>query len=187
MENNYEILKEYLGKKREGTLTNDEACMLTALIWSLKSKDPSTQVGACIVNEDGRVISTGYNGSPNGWDNNSFPWGNNVKEIGEENTKYPYVIHAEMNSILNYKGEDLKDSTMYVTLFPCTNCAKIIVQSGIKKLIYLNDDRKDTKDNKCAKLLLHACGVEYIDFSELKTDNYDKVKIMEYNLDKNNV
>jgi len=180
MENNYEILKEYLGKKREGTLTNDEAAMLTALIWSLKSKDPSTQVGACIVNEEGRVVSVGYNGAPNSWNNDDFPWGNNTQEIGEENTKYPYVIHAEMNSVLNCKNMDLKNLTIYVTLFPCSNCAKLIAQSGIKKVIYLNDDRKDTIDNICAKRLLNACGIEYIDFNELKTHNYNKVKIMKY-------
>lgn len=179
MKENYEIMKEYLGKKRNNTLTNDEASMLTALIWSLKSKDPSTQVGACIVNENGLLISSGYNGTPNAWNDDEFPWENNVDEIGEENTKYPYVIHAEMNSIANYKGFELKNSTMYVTLFPCSNCAKLIIQSGIKRLIYLNDDRKDNKDNKCAKILLKMNGVECIDFNELKTQNYDKVKIIE--------
>ena len=178
MKENYEIMREYLGKKRNNTLTNDEASMLTALIWSLKSKDPSTQVGSCIVNENGVLISSGYNGTPKDWNDDEFPWENNVEEIGEENTKYPYVIHAEMNAITNYKGLELKNSTMYVTLFPCSNCAKLIAQSGIKRLIYLNDDRKDTKDNKCAKILLKMSGVEYIDFNELKTQNYDDVKLI---------
>ena len=177
--NNYEILKEYLGKKREGTLSNDEVCMLTALIWSSKSKDPSTQVGACIVGEDGRVLSIGYNGTPNTWNNDEFPWGNNVDEIGEENTKYPYVIHAEMNAIMNYKGtlKDLKNSTIYVTLFPCSNCAKLIAQSGIKKVVYLVDNRKNTIDNKCAKILLKSCNVELKSYDELNTKTISEINL----------
>lgn len=180
----YEFMEEYLGGKREKTLTNDESSMLTAVIWALKSKDPSTQVGACIVNEDGRVLTTSYNGTPNNWNDKDFPWGNDVDNIGEENTKYPYVIHAEMNGIFNYKGSiaDFKDSTIYVTLFPCSNCAKLIVQSGIKRVVYLMDDRKDTKDNKTAKILLSTCGVDYIDFNKLKTKNYEDVpKKLKYN------
>lgn len=179
----YELMKEYLGGKREETLTNDESSMLTAMIWALKSKDPSTQVGSCFVNEEGRVISTGYNGTPKNWKDDDFPWRNDVDNIGERNTKYPYVIHAEMNGILNYKGSimDFRNSTLYVTLFPCSNCAKLIVQAGIKKVVYLVDDRKDTSDNKHAKILLKNCNVECIDFNELKTKNYEKIKLIEYN------
>lgn len=171
MGNNLEIIKEYLGKKRSDTLTNDDVCMINSVMWSLKSKDPSTQVGAYVVGKDGRVLSAGYNGTPNGWSDDDFPWRNDVKEIGEENTKYPYVIHAEMNSIMNYKGslKDFNNATIYVTLFPCVNCAKLIVQSGIKRVVYLHDDRKDTMDNICAKLLLKKCGVEIVDYSVLKT------------------
>lgn len=170
MSNQYEILKEFLGNKREGTLSNDDVSMLSALIWSSKSKDPSTQVGACIVSEDGRVLSIGYNGTPNNWNDDFFPWDNNT-QLGEENTKYPYVIHAEMNAIMNYKGsiKEFENSTIYVTLFPCSNCAKLIAQSGIKKVVYLTDDRKDTIDNKCAKILLKSCGIELISYKDLKT------------------
>lgn len=183
MSNQYEILKEFLGNKREGTLSNDDVSMLSALIWSSKSKDPSTQVGACIVSEDGRVLSTGYNGTPNNWNDDFFPWDNNT-QIGEENTKYPYVIHAEMNTIMNYKGslKDFKNSTIYVTLFPCSNCAKLIVQSGIKKVVYLADDRKDTKDNKCAKLLLKTCGIELINYNDLKTIKEVNLSLEEENI-----
>lgn len=177
MEVNFEIIKEYIGGKREGTITNDEASMLTALIWAAKSKDPSTQVGACFINPNGRVISTGYNGAPNGWHDEDFPWGN-AKEIGEENTKYPYVIHAEMNGIMNYDGplKDFDGSTVYVTLFPCTNCSKLLIQAGVKKVVYLIDDRKDTIDNKTSKLMLKQCGIEYIDFATL-TKNVSGIDI----------
>lgn len=189
MENIFEYFKEYLGGKREETITNHEASMLTAISWSLKSKDPSTQVGACIIHEDGRLLTAGYNGTPKGWDDESFPWDNKVSKIGEQNTKYPYVVHAEMNAICNYKGSnlDLKNSTIYVTLFPCANCAKLIVQSGIKRVIYLVDDRKDSLDestkreNLTTKLLLAKCGVEVISFDELKTINEVNVSLSENN------
>ena len=164
------FLEKYLGGKRLGTLNNDEAAMLTALSWASKSKDPSTQVGACIVNDDGRVLSTGYNGTPNNWCDEEFPWEDNKDGKGEINSKYPYVVHAEMNSFVNYCGsiKDFNNATMYVTLFPCSNCAKLIAQAGIKRVVYLMDDRKGTMDNICAKTLLEKCSVEYISFQELQ-------------------
>ena len=166
MSNGFNFLEEHLGKQRKQTLNNDEAAMATAVAWSLRSKDPSTQVGACIINEEGRLLSAGYNGTPNQWADEIFPWG---KDAEEENTKYPYVIHAEMNAISNFHGlkSDLRNSTMYVTLFPCTNCAKLIIQMGITKVVYLTDDRKESLDNICAKRLLDSCGIEYIDFETL--------------------
>jgi len=162
------FLEECLGGKRLGTISNDEAAMLTALSWAAKSKDPATQVGACIVNDDGKVLSAGYNGTPRCWSDDEFPWQKDDK-YGAENTKYPYVVHAEMNSFVNYGGsiKDFKNATIYVTLFPCSNCAKLIVQAGIKKVVYLMDDRVGTLDNDCAKLILDKCGVEYISFDEL--------------------
>jgi len=183
MENIFEMFKNYLGGKREGTITNHEAGMLTALTWSLKSKDPNTEVGACIIHKDGRVLSAGYNGTPNEWDDDSFPWDNKVSEIGEQNTKYPYVIHAEMNAICNYKGssKDFEGATIYVTLFPCSNCAKLIIQSGIKRVVYLVDDRKNSKnpdvkrENLTTKLMLARCNIEVIDFNELYP--YNKLEI----------
>ena len=173
------IFSFYLGGQRKDTFNNHEAAMACAVIWSLKSKDPSTQVGACIINNEGRHLSSGYNGTPIPWKDEVFPWGNDVKQIGEENTKYPYVIHAEMNAITNYRGSnvDLRDSTIYVTLFPCVNCAKLIVQSGIKKVVYLTDDRKATDDNKWAKRLFDNCGIEYIDFNTLiNTEGLENVE-----------
>ena len=175
MESIFEHFKEHLGGKRENTITNHEAAMLTAMTWALKSKDPNTQVGACIIHEDGRVLTTGYNGTPKEWNDDSFPWENNVSEIGEQNTKYPYVIHAEMNAICNYRGlkSDLENSTIYVTLFPCINCAKLIAQSGIKRVIYLVDDRLNSnnpdvrRENLTAKLLLAKNGVESVCFNEI--------------------
>ena len=178
MENSYEIPSNYLGGKREEHLDNNETCMLTAMLWAGRSKDPSTQVGACFVNKNGRVISAGYNGTPRNWNDELFPWGSNPKD-GEENIKYPYVIHAEMNGVLNYDGPktDFDGSTVFVTLFPCSNCAKLLIQLGVKKIVYLFDDRKETKDNICAKTLLKTCGVEYVDFKELCPNSLESLNM----------
>lgn len=185
MEENYEIPQEYLGGKSTDYLTIDATYMATALLWSARSKDPSTKVGACFVNEKGRIISVGYNGSPNMWDDDEFPWGRDIKN-GEVNTKYPYVIHAEMNGILNYNGssDDFNNSTLYVTLFPCSNCAKFLAQKGIKKIVYLSDKYKGTEDNTCAKILLNKCKIEYIDFNEL---NNNEIKDVVISLDTDNI
>lgn len=176
---NYEIPKEFLGGKREDNLylSNDNVCMLTAMLWASRSKDPSTQVGACYVNENGRIISIGYNGTPNKWSDDEFPW--DTKSKDEENIKYPYVIHAEMNGISNYSGpvSDFKNSTIYVTLFPCANCAKLLIQMGIKRVVYLYDTRKDSKDNLCAKILFEKCGVECIDFKTLNKEGLSNINL----------
>ena len=171
MENTYEIDEKFLGKKRDDYLPIESAYMATAIVWAGRSKDPSTQVGACFVNERGRIISVGYNGSPNKWSDDRFPWGKDMNK-GEENTKYPYVIHAEMNGILNYDGSslDFENSTCYVTLFPCSNCAKFLAQRGIKKIVYLSDKYKNQVDNIEAKILLNACNIEYVKFTEIKND-----------------
>ena len=169
----FKISEEFLGGKRTGTFSTHEAAMMTAIAWSLKSKDPSTQVGACITDTEDRVLTTGYNGTPKGWSDDEFPWA--YKE-GVENSKYTYVVHAEENAIANYKGsvEHFKGATIYVTLFPCTNCSKKIIQSGIKRVVYLFDDRNYTKDNMASKYMLERAGVEYISFDELrKVDEVD--------------
>lgn len=169
----FKISEEFLGGKRKDTISAHEAAMMTAVSWSLMSKDPSTQVGACILNTKNRVLSAGYNGTPIGWSDDEFPWA--YKE-GVENSKYTYVVHAEENAIANYKGsvEHFKDATIYVTLFPCSNCSKKIIQSGIKRVVYLFDDRKDTKDNIASKYMLNKAGVEFISFEELrKIDEVD--------------
>lgn len=171
MKEKYEIPKEYFGDKRKDYLSWDETFMLSAVVTSARSKDPSSQVGACIVGDDNRILSLGYNGSPNSWDDNEFPWQRENENYNY--TKYPYVIHAEMNALLNYKGDnkDLVGSTVYVTLFPCSNCAKFLAQAGVKKVIYLSDKYKDTPDNIASKICLRSCGIEFEEFpKELQRD-----------------
>ena len=150
------------------TLSNEELAMFIAIIISAKSKDPHTQVGSCIISEKHELLSVGYNTAPKTW-KGDFPWNNNVKEVGEENTKYPYVIHSEANALNSYNGpkDMLENATIYVTLFPCQNCAKQIVESGIKRVVYKDDFYNCSIDNLCSKRLLTQCGVEYIAFSEL--------------------
>jgi dCMP deaminase len=176
-----EIKEEYLGEYRKDTLKHDLVAMEIACISSKESKDPSTQVGACILSSDERVVSTGFNHNPTNWDSNRFPWKNDVKTIGEENTKYPYIIHAEMDAISKCSNlSELKEGTIYVTLFPCTSCAKTIISFGIKRVVYA--EFRDTRDLRCAKRLLEKCGVEIVRFNELikddkKEDSNSKKKI----------
>ena len=118
--------------KRTDYISWDEYFMGIAMLAAKRSKDPSTQVGACIVSNDNIIISTGYNGMPKGCSDDEFPW----DRTGEE-TKYPYVVHAELNAILNANGRDLRGSRLYVALFPCNECAKAIIQSGVKEVLYL--------------------------------------------------
>ena len=127
-----EINKEYLGGYKKDTLKHELVAMEIASIVAKESKDPSTQVGACILSKDGRVISTGFNHNPINWDVNNFPWRNDISTIGEENTKYPYIIHAELDAISKCNNlKELKDSTIYVTLFPCVQCVKTLISFGI--------------------------------------------------------
>lgn len=171
MKEKYAIPKEYFGDKRKDYLSWDETFMLSAVVTSARSKDPSSQVGACIVGADNRILSLGYNGSPNAWDDNEFPWQRENENYNY--TKYPYVIHAEMNALLNYKGDnkDLNGATVYVTLFPCSNCAKFLAQAGVKKIVYLSDKYKDTLDNIASKICLRSCGITFEEFpKELQRD-----------------
>ena len=128
--------------------------MGVALLAAKRSKDPNTQVGACIVDENNVILTTGYNGFPIGCSDDEFPW-NREGEI----TKYPYVVHAELNAILNASGKSLKGSRIYVALFPCNECAKAIIQAGIKEVIYLSDKYASTPATKASKLMLSAAGV----------------------------
>lgn len=156
-----ELNKEVLGHKREDYLSWDEFFMGISKLSAGRSKDPSTQVGACIVNQDNRILSIGYNGAPNGFPDNKFPWGRESENPLE--TKYPYVCHAELNAILNYPGNknDFKGSRIYVDLFPCNECAKTIIQAGISEVIYLSDKYKGSVENEASKLLLSTCDVTY--------------------------
>lgn len=146
--------------KRDSYLSWDEVFMGIAILASGRSKDPNTQVGSCIVDGNNRILSIGYNGTPNGFDDDDFYW---AREGNPLETKYPYVCHSELNAILNYRGNrlDLRDTKIYVDLFPCNECAKAIIQSGIKEVIYLSDKYKDTDSNKASKLLFDKCGVSY--------------------------
>ncbi len=147
-----------MNDKRKDYISWDEYFMGVALLASQRSKDPSTQVGACIVDNDKRILSTGYNGFPQGCSDDEFPW-NRDEDLGE--TKYQYVVHAELNAILNASGKSLAGSTLYVGLFPCHECAKAIIQSGIKDIIYLSDKYHDTPSMAASRRMLDAAGVKY--------------------------
>ena len=144
-------------KKREGYISWDEYFMGVALLAAKRSKDPSTQVGACIVDENNRILSTGYNGFPKGCSDDEFPWG---RDESEGETKYPFVVHAELNAILNTRGKSLVGSTVYVGLFPCNECAKAIIQAGIKEVVYLSDKYATTPSTLNSKRMLAAAGIK---------------------------
>lgn len=143
--------------KRENYIDWETYFMGLALLSSQRSKDPNTQVGACIVSEDNKILSMGYNGFPNGCSDDEFPWEREGEEI---NSKYMYVCHSELNAILNSKC-DLKGATIYVTLFPCNECTKAIIQSGIKKVIYLNDKYHNTPSSIASRKMLKSANVEF--------------------------
>ena len=143
--------------KREDYINWDDYFMGVALLAAQRSKDPSTQVGACIVDETNRILSTGYNGFPKGCSDDDFPWNRNAEE-GE--TKYPFVVHAELNAILNNRGKSLADSKIYVALFPCHECAKAIIQAGITEVIYLSEKYKDTVSDANSRRMLESAGVK---------------------------
>ncbi len=142
--------------KRADYLNWDEYFMGIAVLSSMRSKDPSTQVGACIVNSENRIISMGYNGMPHCCHDDEYPW-----ERGEGlDSKYLYVCHAELNAILN-SSVSVKGSRVYVTLFPCNECAKAIIQSGISEIIYMSDKYADTQGVKASKRMFDSAGVIY--------------------------
>ncbi|MBE6817688.1 MAG: dCMP deaminase family protein [Ruminococcaceae bacterium] len=148
--------------KRNDYISWDEYFMGIALMSAKRSKDPSTQVGCCIVNADKRIMSMGYNGMPAGCDDDEYPW---ARDGGVLDTKYAYVCHAELNAILNNRAGSLEGCTAYVTLFPCNECAKAIIQSGIKKIIYLSDKYADSDGTKASKRMLDSAGVTYLPYS----------------------
>lgn len=146
--------------KRADVISWDEFFMRVAIAASMRSKDPNTQVGACIADTNHRILSVGYNGTPSGLDDDEFPW-----EAAEDplHDKHNYVIHAEANAILNYRGslKDMGGGTIYVTLFPCHECAKTLVQAGIGEVVYLDDKYHDTEDARISRSILDRCGVSY--------------------------
>ena len=147
--------------KREGYISWDEYFMGIAILSGERSKDPNTQVGACIVGADNRILSVGYNGFPNGCSDELFPW---AREGSELETKYPFVAHSELNAILNYRGGSLEGSKLYVSLFPCNECAKAIIQAGIHTVIYDSDKYDGTPGNVASKKRCDAAGVQYIQY-----------------------
>ena len=156
--------------KREGYLSWDDYFMSVALLSGKRSKDPSTQVGACIVNKNNIIESIGYNGLPKGCSDDEFPWD---KEGETLKTKYPFVVHAELNAILNSKGKDLSGCRIYVALFPCNECAKAIIQSGISEVIYLSDKYANTDSVKASKLMFKCAGVK---ITQLKA-THEKIEL----------
>ncbi len=145
-----------MSDKRKDYISWDEYFMGVAYLASMRSKDPSTQVGACIVSHENKILSMGYNGFPNGCSDDEFPWGKTEEEI---DSKYLYSTHSELNAILNYRGGSLEGAKMYVTLFPCNECAKAIIQAGIKELVYDSDKYSDTPAVVASKKMLAAAGV----------------------------
>lgn len=160
-------------KKRKDYISWEEYFMAIAKLSGMRSKDPSTQVGACIVSNDNRILSIGYNGAPNGFSDENFPWDREGENL---DTKYPYVCHAELNAILNYRGskKDLENAKIYVDLFPCNECAKIIIQSGIKEIVYLSDKYANSENNIASRRLFDECGITY---KKIELDGEKEIKI----------
>lgn len=149
-----------MSEKRSDVISWDEFFMRVALSASMRSKDPNTQVGACIADTNHRILSVGYNGTPSALTDDDFPWGVSDDPL---NDKHSYVVHAEANAVLNYRGslKDMSGATVYVTLFPCNECAKILAQVGIGEVVYLSDKYDGTDGNLISKRILTSCGISY--------------------------
>ncbi len=159
-----------MSDKRTDYISWDEYFMGVAMLSGMRSKDPNTQVGACIVSEDNKILSMGYNGFPMGCSDDVFPW---AREGDELENKYFYTTHSELNAILNYRGGNLDGAKMYVTLFPCNECAKAIIQAGIRTLVYANDKYGGTSRVIASKRMLDAAGVRYYQY----TPTHRKIEI----------
>ncbi len=147
-----------MSDKRTDYISWDEYFMGVAKLSAMRSKDPNTQVGACIVSRDNKILSRGYNGRPIGCSDDEFPW---CREGEPLNNKYFYSAHSELNAILNYRGGSLENTKIYVTLFPCNECAKALIQAGIKEVIYDCDKYADTDSTIASKRMLKAAGVVF--------------------------
>ncbi|KAL3265245.1 hypothetical protein HHI36_009459 [Cryptolaemus montrouzieri] len=170
--------------KRNDYINWHDYFMATAFLAAKRSKDPSSQVGACIVNEDKKIVGIGYNGMPLGCSDEEFPWAKNSEDVLEN--KYFYVCHAELNAVLNKNSADVKNCTIYVGLFPCNECAKVIIQAGIKEVIYLSDKHSQKSSTIASKKLLNAAKVKYwqyqpnqskivIDFDEINWNDMNQL------------
>lgn len=149
--------------KRKDYINWDEYFMGVAHLSGMRSKDPNTQVGACIVSKDNKILSMGYNGFPNGCSDDVFPW---EREGDTLDTKYPFVTHSELNAILNYRGGSLEGTKLYVSLFPCNECAKAIIQAGIRTIVYDSDKYAGSNSNIAAKKMFDAAGIEYVPYEK---------------------
>ena len=163
--------------KRENYISWDEYFMGIAMLSAMRSKDPSTQVGACIVSNDNKIMSVGYNGFPQGCSDDEFPWERSGDN--QNDTKYPFVCHGELNAILNAGGQDLRGARIFVALFPCNECAKAIIQSGIREVVYISDKYADTPATIASKRMFNAAGVKLTQFTSDKSllIDFDVTKI----------
>ena len=158
--------------KRQGYISWDEYFMGVAELSGMRSKDPNSQVGSCIVSQDNKILSMGYNGFPMGCSDDEFPW---AREGEEFDTKYFYVTHSELNAILNYSGGSLAGAKLYVSLFPCNECAKAIIQAGIREVIYDCDKYADTPSVMASKRMMDAAGVKYHKYN--RTDRKIEIEL----------
>ncbi len=144
--------------KRTDYISWDEYFMAIALLSGLRSKDPNTQVGACVANAQNKIVGVGYNGFPIGCSDDDLPWAREGKYL---NTKYPYVCHAELNAVLNSISFDLRDCRIYVALFPCNECTKVIIQAGIREIVYLSDKYRETDSVLASKVMLEKSNTSF--------------------------
>lgn len=147
--------------KRTDYLSWDEYFMGIAELSAQRSKDPSTQVGACIVSQDNKILSVGYNGMPKSCSDDEFPW---ERQGGNLDTKYFFVCHAELNAILNFRGGSLEGSKIYTTLFPCNECAKAIIQSGVSEIIYKSNKYADSDSVVASTLMFKTAGIKMTEY-----------------------
>ena len=161
--------------KRNDYISWDEYFMGISLLSAQRSKDSHTQVGACIVSQDNKILSVGYNGMPTGCSDDEMPWDRNGEFL---DTKYPFVCHAELNAILNHAAGSLQNAKIYVSLFPCNECAKAIIQSGINEIVYLSNKYKDTDATKASERMLTSAGVKLTQFKPTK----DKI-VLDFNIE----
>ena len=150
-----------MNEKRHDYINWDEYFMGVAKLSGMRSKDPNTQVGACIVSQENKILSMGYNGFPLGCSDDEFPWSRDGKGL---DSKYLYSTHSELNAILNFRGGSLEGAKLYVSLFPCNECAKAIIQSGIRTVVYEEDKYPDTPAVLASKRMLNAAGVRYYQY-----------------------
>lgn len=153
--------------KRTDYIKWDAYFMGIAMLSAERSKDPSTCVGACIVSDDNRILSLGYNGMPRGCSDNEYPW---EREGDALDTKYLYVCHAELNALLNYSGTDMRGAKIYTTLFPCNECTKALIQAGIKEVIYISDKYATTPSVIAAKKMMKSAGIAYRPYEPINRD-----------------